>query len=117
MSWYRPKKRATPYNDNLVWGNDNNVRFLVKANEQKDSFKNQIKSPSPTKSVQQKTTVKKEKLKKKPEKSPPSKKKVSFKKETVKNKTGKKTERKKKNPKNTKEVPTPVEKVTKDNFV
>ena len=68
MSWYRPEKRATPYNDNLVWGNDNNVRFLVKTNEQKDSFKNQIKSPSPTKSVQQKTTVKKEKLKKKPEK-------------------------------------------------
>ena len=110
--WYKKS-----YSDNIVWGNDNNVKFFVKANEQKDSFKGQIKSNSPTKSVQDKSTAKKEKLKKTREKSPPRKKKVLFKKETVKNKTEKRTKKKQK-PKKKETVTTNEEQVvTKDNFV
>ena len=112
MSWYQPRRKNTPYNHKLGWGNDNDIRFFVKPSEQKNS-KTQVESVSTD--SEQKPKIKKEKQKKTEEKTQHKKKVISEKKKT-KNKTKKQIKTKPKT-KIQRKAPTTAGKVTKDNFI
>ena len=124
MSWYQPRQKNTPYNYRLVWGNDNDIRFFMKPNEQKD-FKTRVEtSRKDCKSLPQKTTNKEEEQKKRRreeeeeeeiEERPPQKKKTILKKET-KDKTARQSNSKPKT-KVLKKAPVSAGEITRDNFI